>query len=305
MHLTSADLHLERLAPRPDHSRVQRLVQVELGHRDVVLEPALHRLPRRVDRPEGGVAVLHRVDDDPDADEVEDLVELPALHDHLLVDAPQVLRPAGDLRRDTQLRQAPAHLVEHVVEVLVSLGAARRHHVVDLGVALGMQRREREILELLLHLLHAEAMRQRCVDVERLLGGAALLVLGERGDRAHVVEPVGELDDQDPQVLGHRDEHLAHRGGLLLLLGVEANAFELRHAVDDRRDLLAELALHVVERDRRVLHRVMEECGRDRRLVEPELGDDAGDRNRVIDVALSRLTELLGVRGQPRPRRRA
>ena len=43
VHLLGADLHLDRLALGPDHRRVQRLVEVELGHGDVVLEPALHR----------------------------------------------------------------------------------------------------------------------------------------------------------------------------------------------------------------------------------------------------------------------
>jgi hypothetical protein len=52
---------------------------------------------------ERGVAVLHRVDDHPHGDEVEDVVELAALLDHLLVDAPQVLAAAGDLGLDAEL----------------------------------------------------------------------------------------------------------------------------------------------------------------------------------------------------------
>ena len=60
------------------------------------------------------------------------------------------------------------------------------------------------------------------------------------GDRPHVVEPVGQLDDQDPEVLGHRHQHLAHGGGLLRLLGVEADAVELGDAVDDGGHLGAE-----------------------------------------------------------------
>ena len=115
------------------------------------------------------------------------------------------------------------------------------------------------------------------------------LSLGHRGDRAHVVQPVGQLDDQDPQVLGHRDEHLAHRGGLLRLLRVELDPLELGDAVDDRGDLGAELALDVGEGDLGVLHRVVEQGGGDRDLVEPELGDDPGHRERVVDVALAGL----------------
>ena len=60
-------------------------------------------------------------------------------------------------------------------------------------------------------------------------------------------------------------------------------------------DLGAELALDVVERDRGVLDRVVEEGGGHGDVVEPELGDDAGHRERVVDVALAGLAELLGV----------
>ena len=96
-------------------------------------------------------------------------------------------------------------------------GVRGTDQVVEFGEALGMQRGERQVFELLLQLLHAEAVGQRRVDVEGLLGDPLLLLERHRGERAHVVQPVGELDDEDPQVLGHRHQHLAHRGGLLLL----------------------------------------------------------------------------------------
>ena len=295
VHLVGADLHLEGLALRPHHRRVQRLVEVELRHGHVVLEAPLHGLPGGVDRAERGVAVLHRVDDHPDADEVEDVVELAALHDHLLVDGVEVLRPAGDLGVDAQLGQALADLLEHLGEVEVALGAAHGHHVVDLGVALGVERGEREVLELLAHLLHAEAVGQGGVDVDRLAGRALLLPRRHRRDRAHVVEPVGQLDDEDPQVLGHRHEHLAHRGRLLGLLGVELDPVELRDPVDDRGDVAPEVLLEVLDRDPGVLHRVVEEGGGHRDVVEPEVGHDPGHGQRVLDVGLPRPAGLAPV----------
>ena len=69
--------------------------------------------------------------------------------------------------------------------------------------------------------------------------------LGIAGDGAHVVQPVGELDDQHAQVAGHRHQHLAHRRGLLRLLRVELQPLELGDAVDDHRDLGAEAGLDV------------------------------------------------------------
>ena len=78
VHLERADLDLERIAARPDDRRVQRLVHVGLGHRDVVFEAARERLPDRVHDAERAVAVLDRVDDDADRGEVVDRREVAA-----------------------------------------------------------------------------------------------------------------------------------------------------------------------------------------------------------------------------------
>jgi hypothetical protein len=252
-----------------------------------------------VDAAERGVAVLHRVDDHPDADEVEDVVKLPPLHDHLLVDAPQVLAPAGDLGLDLQLRQAVLDLGHHLGQVVVALRCAHGHEAVDLGVALRVERGEREVFELLADLLHAKAVGERRIDVERLLGLAELAGGRHGGDRAEVVEAVGQLDDQDAEVLGHRHQHLAHGGGLLLLARVEPDALELGDAVDDLGDLEAELRLDLSRGDLGVLDRVVQEGGGDRGVVEADVRDDLGHGDRVVDVLLAAAAVLVavGVRG--------
>ena len=63
-----------------------------------------------------------------------------------------------------------------------------------------------------------EPLRQRRVDLHRLAGDALLLLDRQGVQRAHVVEPVGELDEDDPDVLGHRQQHLSDVLGLLLFV---------------------------------------------------------------------------------------
>jgi len=60
-------------------------------------------------------------------------------------------------------------------------------------------------------------VRQRRVDVQRLLRDALLRVGTHVLQRAHVVRAVGQFDQDDPDVLGHRDQHLAEVLRLLLL----------------------------------------------------------------------------------------
>ncbi len=295
VHRVRAHLDLERLALRPDHRRVQRLVAVRLRHRDVVLEAARNRLPERVQHADRAVAVLDGVDQDAHRGEVEDLVELLAAARHLLVDRIEVLGAAEDLRADRDVAQRLVEDARGLLDVLLAIRAALADERLDLGVAARVQRREREVLELPLHLVDAQAMRDRRVHLERLARVLELLLLGQRPERAHVVQAVGELDDHDAHVARHRQHHLAVALGLRLLARVEVDARELGHAVDEQRDVVAELGGDLLERRLGVLDRVVQQRRDDHGRLGAQLGADARDAQRVHDVRLARLAHLVGV----------
>ena len=292
VHLARADLDLEWFSTRADHGGVEALVQVELGHRHVVLEAPHDRLPVPVNAAEGRVAILHRIDDHANGDDVEDLVELFALLDHLLVDAPEVLSASGHVGGDVEVVQLTAHIGHGLGQVDVALGAARDHEVVEFGVPLRIERREGQIFELLFEAAHAETVGQRCIDLQSLVGNALLLLEWHRGDGAHVVETIGQLDDENPEVLGHRHQHLAHRRGLLGFLGVELDALELGDTIDDGRDFGTELTIDIGDGDLGVFNRIVKECGGDGGVVETDVGDDLGHGERVVDVPLAALARL-------------
>ncbi len=293
LHLARADLDLQRQALGPDHRRVQRLVHVELRHRDEVLEAPGHRLPQRMHDADRLVAVLHGLDDHAHRRQVEDLVELPALLGHLRVDRIEVLGAAGDVGLDAP--QLLGEVVAGLLDVLLALLALLVDKNLDLGVLARVQCLEREILELPLDRVDAEPVRDRRVDLQRLLRLVDLLLLGHRVDRAHVVQAVGELDQDDPHVVGHRHHHLAVVLGLRLVARLERDAGELRDAVDDVRDLVAELMAHLGERCRRVLDGVVQQRRAQRLRVQAHAGADLRDADRVMDEVLARQATLVGV----------
>ena len=142
-------------------------------------------------------------------------------------------------------------------------------------------------------------MGQRGVDVEGFLGDLLRPVGGEVVEGAHVVEPVGELDHQDPQVAGHGDEHLAEVLGLALFPRGEGELADLGHPVDEVGDFRPELPRQVVFRGPGVLEHVVQEAGDDRGDVHLEVHEEAGDFQGVGEVGLARrallaLVALLG-----------
>ena len=122
VHLLRSDLHLDRLAARPDHRGVERLIEVELRRVDVILEPPMHRMPEGMDSAERRPAVTLIDTDHPEANQIKDVVELLAPHDHLLVDAPKVLAPAADLCRHPDGSKSLIKIADHLGDELITLG---------------------------------------------------------------------------------------------------------------------------------------------------------------------------------------
>jgi hypothetical protein len=108
------------------------------------------------------------------------------------------------------------------------------------------------------------------------------------------VQAVGELDDEDTDVLAHRHDHLAHGLGLRAVAVLEL--VELRNPIDEHGDLVAEVVPHHVERVLGVLDGVMEQRRGDRLRADAEIGEDLRHRNRVGNVRLAALALLPRVR---------
>ncbi len=167
-------------------------------------------------------------------------------------------------------------------EVLLAFGSAIGDEADDLVVDLGVEDLEGEVLELPFDRVHAQTVGERSVDLQRLAG-----LLRARGGRdelpgAGVVEAVGEFDDEDADVLGHRDDHLPH--GLRLGCLTVGELVELRHPVDHRGDFGAEGLGELLERVVGVLDGVVEESGGEGDRQHADLGEDRRDRHGVGDV---------------------
>ena len=169
--------------------------------------------------------------------------------------------------------------------------------LVDDGlVGLRVSPLERQLLELLAHGLHAHAAGERCVDLERLLGHAPAALRLHVLERAHVVQPVGQLDQQHADVAGDGDQQLAEVLGLLGLLGDEIELLDLGQAVDEVADLLAELLVDLGAGDVGVLDHIVQQRRGDGRVVELELGQDGRDFEGMREVGIAGGALLVPMR---------
>ena len=136
-------------------------------------------------------------------------------------------------------------------------------------------------------------MRQRRNHFQRLAGLAGLFFRRQEPHGAHVVQPVGDLDDEHPGVTCHRDDHLAD--GLALGGAAQGHLVEFGHPVDEMTDLAAEIVGQRLQRVAGVLDGVVQQRGDQGGGVHAELGEDIGDRQRMGDVGVTRTAQLIGV----------
>ena len=287
VHVLGADLDLELMAAFSDERGVQGLIQVGPGHGDEVLEAAGDGTPGAVQQAEDGVAVLLGLRDDADGEEIVDLIDGNAVRVELLLDGVEALDARFDAGVDVGVAELRFKRADDAIEECFAFAAEGIDFSGELVVGEGVDVAEGEVFKLAAQLAHAEAVRERGVDVEGLAGDALLLVGAKVLERAHVVQAVGELDDDDADVGDHGEEHLADVFGLMVFAVGELDFVELGDAFDDVRDLLAELAGDLLRGDVGVFDGVVQQAGGDGGGVHLQVGEDLSDFERMDDVGLA------------------
>jgi len=135
-------------------------------------------------------------------------------------------------------------------------------------------------------------MSERGVNVARLESDPPPARRVQVLERAHVVKPVGQFDDDHPRVTRHREQQFPVRLHLTLGEGSDLHPGDLGQAVHDHGDLAAELALDLLHRRAAVLDHVVQERGGDAHRIPVDLSQNGGDLDAVRDVVLARAALL-------------
>ena len=303
VHPLASDLDFHPLAGGRHHRGVQRFISVGLGQADPVPQPVGVGLVEVGDHAVGPpdvrfLAAFWRVEDDANGKDVVDLLERHLLGLHFVPNAEHALGAAHDLVVQPGLVQ---RLPDGHGERVDEPGADRFRFPqpgADHGVILGLLVFQAQVLELGFDVVEAQTVGQRRVHEQRLRGDLLLLVGPHVLQGPHVVQAVGELDQNDAHVVAQGEQHLPE----ILRLGAGPrleHAAHFRQPIDDDALLDPEHLLDVVQGHRRVLHRVVQQRTHNAGRAQPHFfRHHTGDRDGVVDVGFPALAPDVFVRLQ-------
>ena len=109
------------------------------------------------------------------------------------------------------------------------------------------------------------------------------------------MQTVGDLYENDADVLGHCHEHLAQIFHLLVFLAGVLHARELRDALNDVGHRLAELLCNIAVGKVGILNNIVQKRRNYRVLVKPHIGRYIRRRDAVGDIGRAVLAKLPGM----------
>ena len=102
------------------------------------------------------------------------------------------------------------------------------------------------------------------------------------------MQTVGQFHQHHAHVVNHRQQHLAHIFRLLLFARDIADVGNLGQAFDQMRNFFAKVVANGLGVGQRVFDHVMQQAGGNRNRVQPHVGENVGDFQRMHQVRFAR-----------------
>ena len=154
-----------------------------------------------------------------------------------------------------------------------------------------------QILQLCLDREKSQAMGQWRIEVKRLARDLELLCRKHRTQRSHIVQTVGDLDQDNPDIITHRQQQLAEILRLGRGLATKNTTGDLRQSIDNLGDLVAKHITDILYRIFRILDDIMKQGGTDRSGAQSHLtANNPSHGDRMHNIRFARTPLYASVR---------
>ena len=292
VHFAGAELELDGGAVGANQGGVQGLVAIHFRDGNVVLEFARYGAIQLVQGAQRQIALGQGVHNDAKAVNIQHVREGLLLLDHLAENAVERLFAAGDFSINPGSRQGDLDGFGDLAQHFTAVATSRQQGLVQYLVAIGVDGLEAAVLKLTEQGVQTQAMCNRRVNIQGFLGHAAALFRLDGVQRAHIVQAVSQLDQDDAHVTRHGQQHLAKAVGLLLRLGGKFQALQLGQTIHNLGHIGTEFFSQFLLGDVLIFDHVMQQ-GRHQGIgIQLPARTDFRDGNGVRDIGFATGAKL-------------
>ena len=156
---------------------------------------------------------------------------------HLFPDRIRMLFAAGDFDFQSSLLHFPSNGLVNLVDFNIGLFADLFQTTRNRLIGFGFQLFEREQLHFAHIFIHANPLRQRCIDIHRFFGDTTTFFGAfDEMQRPHIVQAIRKLDQKNADIIRNGQQELAQIFGSAFVFGLRFDFRKLGNAVDQPRD---------------------------------------------------------------------
>ena len=208
------------------------------------------------------------------------------------MNAVEPLDPALHLGLNAGLFEFVSNDGLHLRQKSLALFPARIDGFLHLLVSIRIEKAEAQVFQFAPQFSHAEPMSDGRVDLKSLFGNFALPIGLQVFEGSHVVQSVGQLDQNHPDVVDHGEHHLAQIFGLRFFSSGKIYFADLGDALDDVGNLLAELFANVDDGDGSIFDGIVKQPGGNGHRIHLHLSQNQRHFEGMDKVGLARSAGL-------------
>ncbi len=244
-----------------DHGRMQRLIHILFRRCDIVVESVSDRCPHVVNHTQRVIAILNCRRHYANCDQIVDLFKRFLPLNHLAIDRIKMLGASCDLNLHSIISKSLGQHLAQIFDIDFTFGTRQIDSFHQITVDVRLDVLQRQVFQFPFDLRHSESMRQRRINIARFGCNDDLLLVRQVFQRAHIVQPVGEFDQDHANIIRHRNQHFAEIISLVFGPAFHLIMPELGHAVYESSDFRRKLARQLVNADVAVFYDIVQQPG--------------------------------------------
>ena len=232
----------------PINRCMDRLVTIGFRIGNIVFKTARHRTPEFMDVSQHGVNITVRLHNTTDGNQIIDLIKALFLVAHLTINRVDMFWTTINITNKSLFSCVSLNFIDNLVHKFLTLTTFFLHHVRNLVEFHLIKVTEGHVFQFPFDTTNTQTVGQRSIDFHSFARNALLLILTKMLKGTHIVQTIGQFNQDDTDILRHGHKHLTVVFSQLLLVGLVLNLTKLSNTVHDISYIRTKIRFQIIKR---------------------------------------------------------